>query len=87
MAAGHAGACLHTMVLMQAYQVDILKGLAEGEGQTPEDLAELHRAADLSLCVTKETARVVGRSIKKKKTVPGVIKLFVPAGTKRRCHL
>ncbi|KAL0192241.1 hypothetical protein M9458_010537, partial [Cirrhinus mrigala] len=36
-----AGACLHTMVLMQAYQADILKDLDEGEGPTPEGLAEL----------------------------------------------
>ncbi len=47
MAAGRAGACLHTMALMQAYQADFLKDLDEGEGPTPGDLAELRRAADL----------------------------------------
>ncbi len=63
MAAGRAGACLHTMALMQAYQADFLKDLDEGEGPTPGDLAELRRAADLSLRVTKETARAIGRSM------------------------
>ncbi len=62
-AAGRAGACLHTMALMQAYQADFLKDLDEGEGPTPGDLAELRRAADLSLRVTKETARAIGRSM------------------------
>lgn len=63
MAAGRAGACLHTMALLQAYQADLLKDLDEGEGPTPEDVAELRRATDLSLRVTKETARAVGRSM------------------------
>ncbi len=51
------------MALMQAYQADFLKDLDEGEGPTPGDLAELRRAADLSLRVTKETARAFGRSM------------------------
>ncbi|KAL0194632.1 hypothetical protein M9458_008204, partial [Cirrhinus mrigala] len=48
------GACLHTMSLLQAYQADLLKGLADGE---KVDLEELRRAADLALRAIKETAR------------------------------
>ncbi|KAI2662393.1 hypothetical protein H4Q32_001228 [Labeo rohita] len=59
-AAGQAGACLHTMSVLQAYQADLLKGLAEGE---KVDLEELQRTADLALRATKETARAVGRSM------------------------
>ncbi|KAL0150471.1 hypothetical protein M9458_054288 [Cirrhinus mrigala] len=59
-AAGQAGACLHTMSLLQAYQADLLKGLADGD---KVDLEELCRTADLTLCATKETARAVGRSM------------------------
>ncbi|KAL0180003.1 hypothetical protein M9458_025445, partial [Cirrhinus mrigala] len=59
-AAGQAGACLHTMSVLQAYQADLLKGLAEGERV---DLEELQRTADLALRATKETARAVGRSM------------------------
>ncbi|KAL0153385.1 hypothetical protein M9458_051304, partial [Cirrhinus mrigala] len=60
LAAGQAGACLHTMSLLQAYQADLLKGLAEGD---KVDLEELSRTADLALCTTKETARAVGQSM------------------------
>ncbi|KAI2653767.1 Transposon Ty3-G Gag-Pol polyprotein [Labeo rohita] len=59
-AAGQAGACLHTMSVLQAYQADLLKGLAEGE---KVDLEELQRTADLALRATKETARAVGRTM------------------------
>ncbi|KAI2644897.1 Transposon Ty3-G Gag-Pol polyprotein [Labeo rohita] len=58
--AGQAGACLHTMSLLQAYQADLLKELAEGE---KVDLEELRKTADLALRATKETARAVGRSM------------------------
>ncbi|KAL0195548.1 hypothetical protein M9458_009120, partial [Cirrhinus mrigala] len=58
--AGQAGACLHTMSLLQAYQADLLKELAEGE---KIDLEELRKTADLALRATKETARAVGRSM------------------------
>lgn len=63
MAAGRAGASLHTMAVLQAYQADLLKDIDEGEGPTPEDIAELRKAADLSLRVTKETARAVSHSM------------------------
>ncbi len=62
-AAGHAGSCLHTMAVLQAYQADLLKDLDEGEGFNVEDICELRKTADLSLCATKETARATGRSM------------------------
>jgi hypothetical protein len=63
MAAGRAGASLHTMAVLQAYQADLLKDMDQGEGPTMEDIAELRKATDLSLRVTKETARAIGRSM------------------------
>jgi hypothetical protein len=62
-AAGQAGACLHTMAVLQAYQADLLKELDEGEGPSRDDIAELRRTADLALRATKETARAIGRSM------------------------
>lgn len=32
LAAGQPGACLHTMIILQAYQADLLRDLDEGEG-------------------------------------------------------
>ncbi len=49
MAAGQAGACLHTMSVLQAYQADLLKEMDEGEDIKNDDIAELHRATDISL--------------------------------------
>ncbi|KAL0201377.1 hypothetical protein M9458_004564, partial [Cirrhinus mrigala] len=46
-----------------AYQADLLKELDEGEEIKKDDITELRRTADLSLCTTKETARVIGRSM------------------------
>ncbi|KAI2655577.1 Transposon Ty3-G Gag-Pol polyprotein [Labeo rohita] len=62
-AAGQAGACLHTMSVLQAYQADLLKELDEGEEIKDADIAEVRRTADLALRATKETARAIGRSI------------------------
>ncbi|KAL0204540.1 hypothetical protein M9458_002558, partial [Cirrhinus mrigala] len=62
-AAGQAGACLHTMAVLQAYQADLLKDLDEGDEIKKDDITELRRAADLSLRATKETARAIGRSM------------------------
>ncbi len=62
-AAGQAGACLHTMSVLQAYQADLLKELDEREQVSSDDIVELRRTADLSLRATKETARAVGRSM------------------------
>ncbi|XP_032363307.1 uncharacterized protein LOC116675969 [Etheostoma spectabile] len=63
MAAGQAGACLHTMAVLQAYQADLLLEMDERGGPSEEELAELRRAMDLSLRATKATARAVGRSM------------------------
>ncbi|KAL0173474.1 hypothetical protein M9458_029442, partial [Cirrhinus mrigala] len=62
-AAGQAGACLHTMSVLQAYQADLLKELDEGDEIRDSDISELRRTADLSLRATKETARAIGRSM------------------------
>ncbi len=59
-AAGQAGACLHTMSVLQAYQADLLKELDEREQVSSDDIAELRRTADLSLRATKETAVPLG---------------------------
>ncbi len=63
LAAGQAGACLHTMSVLQAYQADLLKELDEREQVSSDDIAELRRTADLSLRATKETARAIGCSM------------------------
>ncbi len=62
-AAGQAGACLHTMAVLQAYQADLLKELDEGEQISSSDVGELRRTADLALRATKENARAIGRSM------------------------
>ncbi|KAL0174634.1 hypothetical protein M9458_030602, partial [Cirrhinus mrigala] len=62
-AAGQAGACLHTMSVLQAYQADLLEELDEGEEIRDSDISELRRTADLSLRATKETAPAIGRSM------------------------
>ncbi|KAL0147482.1 hypothetical protein M9458_057222 [Cirrhinus mrigala] len=62
-AAGQAGACLHTMSVLQAYQANLLKELDEGEEIKDSNISELRRTADLYLRATKETARAVGRSM------------------------
>ncbi len=62
-AAGQAGACLHTMAVLQAYQADLLKELDEGKQISSSDVGELMRTADLALRATKETARAIGRSM------------------------
>ncbi len=58
-AEGQAGMALHTMAILQAYQVDVLKEMDEGTGLTPEAVKELRRATDLALRATKHTARAV----------------------------
>ncbi len=63
MRAGRAGACLHIMSVLQAYQADLLKELDEREQVSSDDIAELRRTAGLSLRATKATARAIGRSM------------------------
>ncbi len=43
-AAGQAAACLHTMLLLQAYQAELLIDLNEGEGNSQNTICELLRA-------------------------------------------
>ncbi|KAI2646935.1 Transposon Ty3-G Gag-Pol polyprotein [Labeo rohita] len=62
-AAGQAGAALHTMGVLQAYQADLLKDLSTGRSFSEEAFLELRRATDLSLRATKQTARSIGRSM------------------------
>ncbi len=62
-AAGLAGAALHTMAVLQAYQADLLKDLDQGQGLPPEAVSELRRTTDLALRATKQTAAAIGRSM------------------------
>ncbi|KAI2647884.1 ORF V: Enzymatic polyprotein [Labeo rohita] len=62
-AASQAGACLHTMSVLQAYQADLLKELDEGEEIKDADIEEIRRTADLALRATKEAARAIGQSM------------------------
>lgn len=55
MAVCQAGACLHTMAILQAYQADLLRDLDKGERVEPDDIKELRWAADLSLRVTRSS--------------------------------
>ncbi len=59
-AAGQAGACLHTMSVLQAYQADLLKEMDEREAMSSDDILELRRTADLALRTTKETPVLLG---------------------------
>ncbi len=60
-AAGQAGAALHTMSVLQAYQADLLKDLDQGQGLPPEAVTELCRTTDLALRATKQMAATIGR--------------------------
>ncbi|XP_048039521.1 uncharacterized protein LOC125264325 [Megalobrama amblycephala] len=62
-AAGQAGAALHTMAVLQAYQADLLKDLDQGQGLSPDAVAELRQTTDLALRATKQTAASIGRSM------------------------
>ncbi|KAI2664143.1 Iporin [Labeo rohita] len=59
-AAGQAGAALHTMVVLQAYQADLLKDISAGGTIDEEVLSELCRTTDLSLRATKQTGCAIG---------------------------
>lgn len=59
-AAGRAGACLHNMGILQAYQTDLLGLIKQDEPLEFDLLNEIRRAADLSLQATKETAPAIG---------------------------
>ncbi|XDV54458.1 hypothetical protein PO909_022742 [Leuciscus waleckii] len=59
-AAGQAGAALHTMSVLQAYQANLLKDLDKGQGVSPDAMDELCRTTDLAL---RATAASIGRSM------------------------
>lgn len=59
MAVGQAGAWMHTMVVLQAYQADLLKDLDEGEDVGSDDVIELCQTTDLFLWDTKEITRAL----------------------------
>ncbi len=54
-AAGQAVATFHTMAVLQAYQADLLKDLDNGQGLSPDEVAELRRTTDLALRATVVT--------------------------------
>lgn len=60
-AAGQVDVSLYTMVVLQAYQAELLKELDHGEGLPSEAVEELHRATDLALHVTKQTVCAISR--------------------------
>lgn len=43
-----AGVTLHTMVVLQAYQSNLLKDINLGEGVSPDAVLEIGRATDLA---------------------------------------
>lgn len=51
------------MAVLQAYQADLLKQRDEGQGLSPDMVAELRHATDLVLWATKQTAAANGRSM------------------------
>ncbi len=54
---------LHTMAVLQVYQADLLKDLDNGQGLSPDEVAELRRTTDLALRATKQAATAMGRSM------------------------
>ncbi len=51
------------MVVLQAYQADLLKDLDKGQGVSPDEVVELRCTTDLALHATKQAATAMGRSI------------------------
>ncbi len=51
------------MVVLQAYQADLLKDLDKGQGLSPDEVAKLHRTTDMALRATKQAATAMGRSM------------------------
>lgn len=50
-----------TMLILQAYQADLLRDLDDREGVGPDVVRKLCRATDLSFRATKEIACTIGR--------------------------
>ncbi len=51
------------MAVLQAYQADLLKDLDNGQGLSPDEVAELRRTTDLAHRATKQAATAMGRSM------------------------
>ncbi len=51
------------MAVLQAYQADLLKDLDNGQGLSPDEVAELRRTTDLAHRATKQAATAIGRSM------------------------
>ncbi len=51
------------MAVLQAYQADLLMDLDNGQGLSPDEVAELRRTTDLALRATKQAATAMGRSM------------------------
>lgn len=60
---GQAGGAFHTMLVLQAYQADLLMDLNLGEGLSPGAILEFSCVIDLALRTIKTTACAMGRSI------------------------
>lgn len=62
-AAGHAGASLHTMAILQVYQADLLNDLDSSEAIDPESVREIRWATYLALRANKQMACSNGRAM------------------------
>ncbi len=51
------------MAVLHAYQADLLKDLDNGQGLSPDEVAELRRTTDLALRATKQAATAMSRSM------------------------
>ncbi len=49
--------------MLQAYQVDLLQDLDQGQGLPTEAVTELRRTTDLALRPTKQMAAAIGSSM------------------------
>ncbi len=49
--------------MLQAYQADLLKDLYNGQGLSPDEVAELRHTTDLALRATKQAATAMGKSM------------------------
>ncbi len=63
LAAGQAVASLHTVAVLHAYQADLLKDLDNGQGLSPDEVAELRRTTDLALRATMAAMVVTERHL------------------------
>ncbi|KAL0157268.1 hypothetical protein M9458_048514, partial [Cirrhinus mrigala] len=60
-AVGQDVASLHTMAVLQADQVDLLKDLDKGQGLSPDEVTELRHTMDLALRATKQATTCYGQ--------------------------